>query len=141
MSRLSRADARVLLANIIAGACTGSVAVYSYQPADIKGQSPVIYITTSGSNRANFTGQGVRAFYYINVHILVVYSAKNWTPENAENTLDELDREIESAIMKNQDTANWYGIDYESRSNADNPAIIGGVTYLHEVIPLVMEVK
>jgi hypothetical protein len=144
MTTTTRKDIRATLAALLAANVPSAQAVYAYQVADFQGQSPVIALTSSGSERAPMTLRGARSTFWINAHVFVLYAdaASGWTEEMAEDALDQVEGEI-AAVVGNPDNArsvSWEAIFYNGRSNADQAAVIGGETYLHEVIPLQVEV-
>ena len=62
-----------------------------------------------------------------------------WTANDAENTMDALEKEIAELVADNPKGAYWEYLGYETVS-AISKVTVGGVAYLYEVIPLVAEV-
>lgn len=136
-----RKAARAALYTLLAAALTNASAGYKYSPHEFKGVSPVFYISSSGTESVPFTGRGVKNRFFLNVHLLALYAIDDtYTEEVAENALDDLENQLRLALAGNRKTADWQDIRYTGRSSADEPLVIGGELYLHEIIPLVMEV-
>ena len=120
---------------------------YHYKPHTFEGQSPVIYITSSGTNTRWLTGQGFQNSIYVNLHICTLYASTlgetiAYQEEQAEDLLDDIEAAIRNVLKDNAAVAgHWQGLRYFDRSNADTPMLIEGDLYLHEIIPLVMEVS
>ncbi len=138
MTTISRKEVRQELAKILKGRMVSAQAVYSFQVANFGKASPVVYLTGSGSRRAKLTGRGYQSTFKINAHLFVLYASKDgsWTEENAEDTLDQLEFELAVAVLDVQGNKIISEINYSEASNADDPVVIGGETYLHEIVPL-----
>lgn len=136
---VSRRDAREALAAYLTGTIIAATAVYPYQVADFAGQSPIVYITSSGSERTKLTGQGYRSMFKLNVHSFVLYPSKatdGYTEQDAENILDEIEHQVADAFLSIANNPVIKAISYGETSNADNTIEIGGETYLHEIMPV-----
>ena len=135
-----RKSARQILKTLLAANLTNAVAGYDYAPHDFAGVSPVFYISSSGSEPVPFTGKGVKNKFHLNVHLLALYSSNDaYTEAEAENALDDLENQLRQTIAANRKTADWQDIRYAGKTNADQPILIGGELYLHEIVPIVME--
>lgn len=136
----SRKAARQALGALLSAAATSAQAVYRYQKGDWKGISPIVAITSAGSERQRMTMQGSRAVFSFDVHVFVLYKATGWTEEQAEDALDDIEQQVCTAVDANPRTAHWASIAYADATQARDTVIIGGATYLHEVIPLQVSV-
>lgn len=138
MNIISRQEVRQELARFLTGRMESAEKVYAYQKADFGKASPVVYLTSSSSHRQKLTGRGYQSVFVINAHLFVLYASKggNWTEEDAENTLDQLEFELANAVLDIQNNRLISHIRYSGASNADDTAVIGGETYLHEIVPL-----
>jgi len=109
---------------------------YTYRPATFDGKSPVVCVSSAGSNRErlDFSGDRQNVFYYT-IHVFVLYAAEGWTEANAEDRLDAIEQGIADVISDNPRTANWGGIDYDGRSVRSDVSV-GGDAYIMEAIPI-----
>jgi len=109
---------------------------FTYRPATFDGKSPVVCVTSAGSNRErlDYSGSRQNLFYYT-IHTFVLYAASGWTEANAEDRLDAIEQGIADVINDNPQTANWNDIDYDGRSTRTDVAI-GGDEYIMEAIPI-----
>lgn len=146
MSPASRQESRATLASFLAAEVASAQAVYGHQADDFAGQSPVVCVTSRASDRKRLTlgdTRGQATFGY-DLHTFVLYrdpaNPETWTPAQAEDALDLLEQEIWAAILAHPKTAAWRAIAYAEPTEARDVVIIGGVTYLHEVIPVAVSV-
>ena len=115
-------------------------AVFHFQKSDFGKASPVVYITSSGSRRKKLTRSGYQSQFKLNIHLWVLQVSKDgtWTEEQAEDALDQLEKELAEACLSVQGSSLISFIEYEGQSNADGIVIIGGEPYLHEIVPVVV---
>lgn len=77
---------------------------------------------------------------YFEAHSWVVHKADNWTEQDAENAIDALEVQIlQSVDAAPANAANWVSLQIAGRSNA-TLEIVSGITWIHEVIPLMANV-
>lgn len=140
---ISRREVRQAIASLIRAQSTLAQAVYPYLPPDFAGSSPVITVTGAGSERPRITMRGVKTSFRLVVETFVLYSDPSatppWTPEDAENTMDDLEADIAVIVANNPTGECWNALSYETVS-AVSKVSIGGVAYLYEAIPLTAEV-
>lgn len=146
MTPPNRSEARVVLAELLEAGVSSAQAVYHYQADDFGGQSPVVCVTSRASDRKRLTlgdTRGQAAFGY-DLHTFVLYrdpeNPEAWTPAQAEDALDLIEQEIFAVVLANPKTAAWRAIAYAEPTEARDTVIIGGVIYLHEVIPVAVSV-
>lgn len=136
----NRETARDALATLIGTAMVGSgkpvQAVYNYRPADFGGQSPVVTVSSSGSERPRLSAAGGRASFYVQIDWFVLYNDRaSWTEDLAEDRLDLIESTLAGILADNQATANWQALDYADRSlRAD--VVVGGVEYARESVSI-----
>lgn len=142
MTVISRKDARNALAGYLSSTLTSAQKVYAYQVSDFSQEAPIVYITSSGSDRQLLTGRGFSNAFSLNVHTFVLYpsehTGKNYNEQNAEDILDQLEAQIAQAVLDIRGHSIIKSIQYQEGSNADTTVEIGGETYLHEIIPLIL---
>lgn len=134
----TRQETRQALAALLAANVPTAQAVYSYQTASFDGQSPVVVVTSGGTNRQPVTMRGAQVVYTLDVHTFVLYRdpAAGWTEEHAEAALDALEAEIGAVLDAHRRAPAWQRIAYSGASSARENLPIEGLQYLHEVISL-----
>ena len=142
MISVTRKDVRTQFASLLSAALVGTgkpaQVVYSYRKGDLKGQSPVVVVSSLGSSRRSLTFQGLQPMYRLQVDVFVLYedTAAGWTEADAENALDDIEKIVADVIAANQVVANyWEGItpvDWSERVDVS----LGGVDYIREMILL-----
>ena len=115
-------------------------AVYNYRIGDFQGLSPVVVVSSGGSNREQISAMpqpGVRnAVFLLTVHVFVRYAATSWTEAQAEDRLDLIEKTIVDVLDANPRVTNvWQAIDYQADSVRDD-VVIGGKDYIRETIQL-----
>lgn len=141
---IDRKTLRESLATLLAAELVGTgkpvSAVYSYQVADFKGKSPVVFVTSAGSHRRNpEKSQRDTSLAYLDVNILVLYSdgTANWTEQHSEERLDLIEKKVGEIVVNNSDnpTLPWMELDFAGRSEVTS-VVIGGKDYSWEIVPL-----
>jgi hypothetical protein len=135
---ITRKHLALLLENALVGDDKPAQAVYSYRIGDFKGQSPIVVVTSDGSERGK-KAQPTRAktiFKYL-VIIFVVYSMDkfNWTEQDAEDRLDLLERAISNVLLSNDTVVGEWALLSAGTSQTDDVEI-GGALYRREIIPV-----
>jgi len=116
--------------------------VYQSNQADFDGKTPVAALMSTGSGPTPLTGRGLKKtfFYTLNIWVLSVSEDDDWTLQDAENQLDDLRGQVDDFIGKNQRVkGKWEMLTFDDRSVILDDTL-GGEMYLHEVVPLRMEV-
>jgi len=109
---------------------------YNYRPATFDGKTPIVCVSSAGSNREKIDFSGTRAnVFRFTVFVFVVYADTGWTNAQAEDRIDAIEQGIADVINDNQITANWSSIDYDGDS-ARSDVMIGGQEYIMEAIPI-----
>lgn len=137
---VSRKVIREAIAAGLLSGVTSAQAVYSYAAADFAGQSPVVRVSSSSSERPQMTAAGIRSMMRFTIDVWVLLSDRDgWNEQDAENTLDTVEHEIITWLVANQNTDDWTSLQYDAASTIF-PAIVGGDTYLIEEITVRAEV-
>ena len=139
-----RSVIRKKVAQLLQGSLVGPglpvEAVYDYQIADFDKQSPVIVVTSSGTEDLNEVQQVV----YIDVHVFVTYSASTaagevvWTEEQSEDAIDLISAWVASIIgyykdRRREDEPEWEQVEADGRTNVE-PVLISGINNRHEIL-------
>jgi len=140
----NRETVREVLAELLQTALVGSgrpaQAVYSYQVGDLGGQSPVVVVSSAGSERQRLSFQGSRATFRLNVYVFVLYTdGSDWNEDDAEERLDLIEKTIAETVDVSQRTAFWESVGYAGETVCDSVEI-GGEEYRRETIPIWVEV-
>jgi len=137
----SRKAIRSALAALLTSGVSAVQAVYAYPKLDLDGESPILTISSGGSERAPFTMAGSRATLLLDLHILVLQSGPGWSEAQAEDALDDIEAQVYAVLHANRRSTAWAMIDYSGRTDARRPlAMPGGVVYLHEQIQIEVQV-
>lgn len=139
-----RETVRDALATLLGTALVGSglpaQAVYNYRKGDWAGASPVVEVSSRGSDRRRMTARGSQAKFFLQADVYVLYSDEaSWGEDDAEDALDEIEHLIAGVVESNQVTAQWRALDYAAESERYDVSI-GGVGYIWERVTLVAEV-
>lgn len=111
------------------------------QPFDFSGESPVIVIASSGTERGQKTFRGAMPTYYLDVHLFVRAtsiddSGTTVGVADLDDTLDSLEHAVGTLISAVQTGEHWTAIDYDGRSRAEFLTVLDGTEYKREIIPL-----
>lgn len=127
-----RKDVRTHFAGLLATALSSLVSnVYAYRKADFNGASPVVVVSSGGSEAATMTFQGNRPGHYITVFVFVRYAfGAGWTEEDCEDRLDDIGEVIQETVSANQVSNYWQSITQAGKSETYGVTI--GVEYRAE---------
>lgn len=129
-----------LLNTALVGAGLPAQAVYAYRVGDLGGQSPVVVVSSAGSERPRMTAAGGRTTVLLQVDSFVLYSDEGtWGEDDAEDRLDLIEKTIADTLQANQATTNWQAVDYAAQSERVDVEV-GGLEYAREMILLRVEV-
>lgn len=128
-----------LLNTALVGTGLPAQATYNYQVGDFQQQSPVVVVSSAGSERDQLTlsTRRVSAFFF-NIHVFVLYAepTSSWTEANAEDRLDLIESTIDQTLAANLVyDGYWRDIGYAGRSTTGS-ITIGGEEYRYELIPV-----
>lgn len=144
MATETRKAVRKKLADLIEASLVTSLgivqAVYDYKIGDFQGASPVVVVTSGGSNYKPFTFQGTMPVYRIRIYVFVVYNTEDgtWTEANAEDAIDDINKAIADVISANDSLDNyWVSLEQAEMSDVGS-VVIGGVEYQQEIIEVVV---
>jgi len=134
---ISRKVIREALATGLASGVSTAEAVWDYQRSDLGGQSPVIRVLAQSSTRPQLAQRGIRSEFGFVIQVWVLWKSQGgeWTEAEAEDQLDQLEWEIISWMVGNQNTDNWTALQY-AQPTAIDTITIGGDIYLVEDIPV-----
>lgn len=140
----SRKTVREQFASLLRTAMVGTglpvQAVYDYRIGDFAGQSPVVVVSSAGSQRQVLTRMGSRATFYLLVSSFVLYSdGASWGEDDAEDALDEIESLLANVLDAFQVTAYWQALNYIGRTNRID-VMIGGQEYIYEAFEISVEV-
>lgn len=151
MANVNRETVRDELASTLSTALTGEnkayQVVYGYAIGDFSGQSPVLVVASTGSDRPRMFARQQRAtttklahmFFNLLTFVSREYSSGTWTEQDAEDRLDLCEKELADAIDANQAGTNYDSIDYVGRSTIE-PVVVGGEPYWMEAVEVRVEV-
>ena len=136
----NRETVRDALATLISTAMVGTgkpvQAVYNYRPSEFGGQSPVVTVSSQGSERPRLSFAGGQATHFLQVDVFVLYNDQaSWTEDLAEDRLDLIESMLADIVDPRQRYSSWEAIGYEERSRRI-AVVIGGVEYAWESITI-----
>lgn len=118
-----------------------------HHKTDFEGQSPVITISSAGSDEPPFTPLGSTQVYFYEINTLVmrpnITESATYSESDVEDSLDDLYEAVRVWISQNrEDTVNgeWKYISIDARSNIIPIVDDGGRGYFIENIPIRVEV-
>lgn len=115
--------------------------VEAYRLPDLAGRSPVVMVLSSGSERLPFTFEGNRSRFYFDVQVWTLYAdGEDWTEAEAEDRADALEVAVAEVLEAHRKEALWELVTYDGRTTAEDVVTSGGVPYIVETIPIVVEV-
>lgn len=140
MSVLSRKAVREEIGQILTIRLEGSSAskIYTDQPTSFDGRSPVVVVTSDGTERdgnamqRTFSGP-VAPRFMIDVYVFVLAETTN-----ADDALDELESKIAEFVAVYPSAQTWTAIGYRERSETTFIVVQDGSEYKRERIPLVV---
>lgn len=126
-----------LLTTDLVGAGKPCQAIYGYQVGDFQGQSPVVVVSSAGSEREQRTvSVRQRTRFYLNIYTFVLYSDENtWGEDDAEDRMDLIEKTIADTIANNRSADNWAELHLSGRTRLDSVLI--GNDYRREVMEVV----
>jgi len=136
---VSRRDVREAVADALRVALPSAQAVYPYAAADFQQQSPVVRVLSRGAARRPGAPQEQLLLL---VEFWVLLAGDGWTPRDAEDTLDALEKELAFWVGANQRQPGglWLAVDYDGASMVGDGQTVSGEAYLVEMVPLVLTV-
>lgn len=136
MSVRNRREVRDALATLLDTALTSAELVYPLtnadgeritQPPDFGGESPVVVVASSGTERTQLTFGGQLPRVYLDIYTFV--RADALAPDDL---LDDLEQQLGQAITNAQSSTYWTAIDYDGRSQTEFITTLHGTEYKRE---------
>lgn len=126
-----------LLAAALVGTGLPAQAVYAYRIGDFLGQSPIVAVSSRGTQNAALSFQGIKAVHRLQVDIFVLYSNTNgsWNEELAEDALDDIEKAIADVVQSNSTNTYWQLVTEPEISDRID-IVEGGTAYINEQIIL-----
>jgi len=133
---MGRQAAREQLGSLLTTALVGTgklaQAVYGYRIGDFGGQSPVVTVSSRGSNHPAMTVRGLRGSFRLQVDTFVAYAAgTGWTEADSEDALDAIEAVMASVIAASPTSIAWADIRYAGDTERADVEV-GGIEYAHE---------
>ncbi|MEM7344585.1 MAG: hypothetical protein AAF485_10105 [Chloroflexota bacterium] len=116
--------------------------VYNHKSGDFAGQSPVVLVTSSGTDRSRVgTYTTFEPAFDLSLMIFVLYSDPDngWSEADAEDRLDLVEASVAEVVQNNYSNPGlWDRLVYAGPSQVLE-ATVGGDEYLLEIVPLTAE--
>jgi len=141
MTMADRQAIREAFATALAAAIPDYQEVIGHTVQDFGGKTPVATVLSAGSDRPPMTMEGGRTTFFLSLNNWVLYSSEedSWTEQDAEDKMDDLERQVAEFVHSNRRTTSWDYLAYDSRSII-RTIPIGGDMYLHEQFSIRVEV-
>ena len=114
--------------------------IFKGRLANPKGQSPLVYITSGGSDRPPLTIRQKQAIFRIEIYSLTLLVDPNnneWTEEMAEDLLDDIEARIKHVVESNPKMDKlWTSVEYIEGGTTIERVPLAGHDYLVEMIPV-----
>lgn len=142
---ISRETVRDEIATELTAAISAAEKVYNHKPIDFGGQFPIVAVEAVSSNRIKKRLGRIDSWsaeFGMTVHFFVLFSdGETWTKEDADAALDTLEQQFADymADLDNK-SQTWNALVYNGASTIRDDAIIGGVQYINEQIPIMVSV-
>ena len=131
-----------LLSTALVGTGKPSQALYGYMVGDFAGQSPVVVLTSAGTEQEQraVTSRQKNSFYFtIFTFTLYAQDGTTYGEDDVEDLVDLQEKTIRKTLLDNRSTANWAHVEYEGRSTVDT-VMVAGEEYRREAIPVRVDV-
>ena len=136
MSVPNRKDVRDAFATLLVSVLTSAQRIYPLtnsdgdrltQPADFGGESPVVVVASSGTERTQLTFRGQQPKVFLDVYTFV--RADTLAPDDV---LDDMEQQLGQAVASGQNGAQWTALDYDGRSQTEFITTLNGTEYKRE---------
>lgn len=150
MSVQSRKVVREEVGQFLSTRLTTASQVYTDQPSDFGGQSPVVVVTSSGSDREGLNkrtfGGPIAATFRLDVYVFVATTKKNSVGEDVPNSdaddqLDTLEASIAQFVSDAPSAQTWTALSYGAGTETTFVEVLDGAEYKRERIPLTITGK
>lgn len=131
-----------LLSSALVGTGKPAQAFYGYMVGDFGSQSPVVVLTSAGTEQEQRqVTSRQKNTYFFTIFTFTVYAQDGTTygEDDVEDVVDLLEKTIRETLANNRSTANWAFIEYDGRTVVDT-AMIAGEEYRREAIPVRVDV-
>ncbi len=137
MSVQSRRAVREEIGRLLRSRLTGAQQVYDDQPTSFDGQSPVVVVASSGSEREGTNkrtfGGPIAPTFALDVYVFVVA-----TTTNADDALDDLEQAVAQLVSDAPIGATWTALGYGGPTETSFVVVLDSTEYKRERIPLVL---
>ena len=115
MTVANRATVRAALAALISAGVTSAQSVVDHEPGDLGSASPIIVVSSQGSERPRLTFQGTQSAFSFNVDIFTLAAE---TESGAYTYADSADV-VDASSATNQENGVWSQVNYAGVSTID----------------------
>lgn len=141
MSVPNRKTVRDEFGALLTARLTEAQAVYTDQPTDFGGLSPVVVIASRGSTRTQLTLRGQMPSFALTCYVFVLSVVRDGSGNpivnaQADDELDTIEHAVAQTVTDCQAGASWMALDYDGRSETEFVTLVDGSEYKREAIPL-----
>jgi len=118
----NRSTVRAQLAAMLANAIPSAQAIHDHEPGDLGTASPVIVVSSQGSDRPRMTFQGNSSVFTFNVDIYTLAAESEsgaYTYDDSADVVDMCEAQLAAFVAANQENGVWSTIQYAGPSSID----------------------
>lgn len=140
MTVANRASVRASLASLITAYMTSAQVVYDHEPGDLGADSPIVVISSQGSERPRLTFHGNQSAFSLSVDIYTLAAetaSGTYTYAQSATVVDDCEAQLATLIAAQQENGIWSQIQYAGPSTIDVGLFnADGIFRFRERIPL-----
>lgn len=140
----NRATVRAQLAAMLTSAMPSAQTVHDHEPGDLGTASPVVVVSSQGSDRPRMTFQGNSSTlsFAVDIYTLAAETESGaYTYAHSANVVDQCEAELAAFVAANQENGVWSTIQYAGPSSIDFGILnADAVPRFRERIPLTITV-
>jgi hypothetical protein len=118
----NRRTIREQLTAMLASAMPSALAFFDHEPGDLGSASPIVVVSSQGSNRPRMTFQGASAIFSftVDIYTLAAESATGtYTYADSADVVDACEAELAAFVAANQENGAWSTIQYAGPSQIE----------------------
>lgn len=118
----NRATIRTALASLITAYVTSAQTVHPNEPGDLGTESPIVILSSQGSDRSRMTFQGNQSAlnFSVDIYTLAAETASGaYSYDNSADVVDACEAELAALVAAQQENGTWSSILYTGPSQID----------------------
>ena len=118
----NRSTVRSQLATMLVSAMPSALTVHDHEPGDLGTASPVVVVSSQGSDRPRMTFQGNSSVFTFNVDIYTLAAESetgSYTYDTSADVVDACESQLAAFVAANQENGVWSTIQYAGPSSIE----------------------